>query len=76
MPGHHRERVVFVHGFGVWSSMIAAVRDRWEARIYSYDDREELERQLRLFVRDLVRKERTGELRTFDRVPDGARSEF
>lgn len=59
---HRRERVVFVHESGVRSAMIAAVRDRWEARIYSYDDREDLVRQLRLFVRDLVRKERTGEL--------------
>lgn len=59
---HRRERVVFVHESGVRSAMIAAVRDRWEARIYSYDDREDLNRQIRLFVRDLVRKERTGEL--------------
>ena len=59
---HRCERVVFVHESGVRSAMIAAVRDRWEARIYSYDDREDLNRQIRLFVRDLVRKERTGEL--------------
>ncbi|WP_440770094.1 DUF7509 family protein [Natronorubrum sp. DTA28] len=59
---HRRERVVFVHESGVRSAMIAAIRDRWEARIYSYDDREDLNRQIRLFVRDLVRKERTGEL--------------
>ena len=59
---HRRERVVFVHESGVRSAMIAAVRDRWEARIYSYDGREDLARQIRLFVRDLVRKERTGEL--------------
>ncbi|MFC4436535.1 MULTISPECIES: DUF7509 family protein [Natrialbaceae] len=63
---HHCERVVFVHESGVRSAMIAAVRDRWEARIYSYDDREELERQLRLFVRDLIRKERTGDLPALD----------
>jgi hypothetical protein len=61
-PAHHRERVVFAHESGVRSAMIAAVRDRWEARIYSYEDRAELERQIRLFVRDLIRKERTGEL--------------
>ncbi|MFP8952049.1 hypothetical protein ACLI4Z_03615 [Natrialbaceae archaeon A-arb3/5] len=59
---HRRERVLFVHESGVRSAMIAAVRDRWEARVYTYDDRSELVRQLRLFVRDLVRKERTGEL--------------
>lgn len=59
---HRRERVAFVHESGVRSAMIAAVRDRWEARIYAYDDREDLIRQLRLFVRDLIRKERTGDL--------------
>ncbi|WP_394740575.1 DUF7509 family protein [Natronococcus roseus] len=61
-PAHHRERVAFVHESGVRSAMIAAVRDRWEARVYAYEDRDELERQIRLFVRDLIRKERTGEL--------------
>lgn len=66
IPDHHRERVTFVHESGVRSAMIAAVRDRWEARIYAYDDREDLARQLRLFVRDLVRKERTGELPQLD----------
>lgn len=59
---HRRERVVFVHESGVRSAMIAAVRDRWEARIYSYEDRADLARQLRLFVRDLVRREQTGDL--------------
>lgn len=63
---HHRERVAFVHESGVRSAMIAAVRDRWEARIYSYEDRATLERQIRLFVRDLIRKERTGELPNVD----------
>lgn len=57
-----RERVVFLHESTVRSAMIAAVRDRWEARVYSYEDRADLDRQLRLFVRDLMRKERTGEL--------------
>ncbi len=59
---NRRERVMFVHESSVRSAMIAAVRDRWEVRIYSYDDRADLARQLRLFVRDLIRKERTGEL--------------
>ncbi len=63
---HRQERVMFVHESGVRSAMIAAVRDRWEARIYSYDDRDALVRQLRLFVRDLVWKERTGELPRFE----------
>ncbi len=63
---HRRERVFFVHESGVSSAMIAAVRDRWEARIYAYDGREDLCRQLRLFVRDVIRKERTGKLSRLD----------
>ncbi|WP_254767132.1 DUF7509 family protein [Salinilacihabitans rarus] len=65
-PDHRRERVLFVHESGVRSAMIAAVRDRWEARIYAYEDVDDLERQVRLFVRDLMRKERTGELPRLD----------
>lgn len=64
--GHRRERVLFVHESGVRSAMIAAVRDRWEARVYAYENRDDLDHQLRLFVRDLLRKERTGELPRLD----------
>jgi hypothetical protein len=46
--------------------MIAAVRDRWEARVYSYTDREDLVKQVRLFVRDLARREQHGELPILD----------
>jgi hypothetical protein len=42
--------------------MIAAVVDRWDARVYDYEDREDLVRQVRLFVRDIVRREQVGEL--------------
>ena len=62
----HRERVLFVHESGVRSAMIAAVQDRWEARVYSYDDRDDLVRQLRLFVRDLARREQQGDLPRLD----------
>ncbi|MFP9190208.1 hypothetical protein ACLI4Q_00875 [Natrialbaceae archaeon A-CW1-1] len=58
----HRERVMFVHESGIRSAMIAAVRDRWDVRIYAYDDQADLARQCRLFVRDLIRRERTSEL--------------
>ena len=58
----HHERVVFVHEAGVRSAMIAAVQDRWEARVYSYEDRDDLVRQLRLFVRDIARREQVGDL--------------
>jgi hypothetical protein len=62
----HHERVLFVHESGVRSAMIAAVRDRWDARVYSYADREDLIKQVRLFVRDLARREHRGELPTLD----------
>jgi hypothetical protein len=42
--------------------MIAAVQDRWKARVYAYEGREDLVRQLRLFVRDLARRELEGDL--------------
>jgi hypothetical protein len=64
--GSHHERVAFVHESGVRSAMIAAVQDRWDARVYSYADREDLVRQVRLFVRDLARREQRGDLPTLD----------
>lgn len=60
----HHERILFVHEAGVRSAMIAAVEDRWDARVYSYTDREDLVRQVRLFVRDLARREQRGDLPT------------
>lgn len=62
----HRERVVFVHESGVRSAMIAAVKDRWEARIYRYEDRDDLVQKVRLFVRDVARRELSGELSPLD----------
>lgn len=64
--GDHSERVLFVHESGIRSSMIAAVRDRWEARVYSYEDRDDLVKQVRLFVRDVARREQHGGLSTLD----------
>lgn len=64
-PTRH-ERVAFVHESGVRSAMIAAVRDRWDARIYSYTDRTDLIDQVRLFVRDIARREMRGDLPTLD----------
>ena len=58
----YSERVAFVHESGVRSAMIAAVQERWDARVYSYTDRDDLLRQIRLFVRDLARREQRGEL--------------
>jgi hypothetical protein len=62
----HHERVLFIHESGVRSAMIAAVQDRWDARVYSYEDREDLVKQLRLFVRDLARRELRGALPALD----------
>lgn len=62
----HHERVLFIHESGVRSAMIAAVQDRWDARVYSYTDREDLVKQVRLFVRDLARCEQLGELPDLD----------
>lgn len=62
----HHERVLFIHESGVRSAMIAAVQDRWDARVYSYTDREDLVRQVRLFIRDLARREQRGELPVLD----------
>lgn len=65
-PTNHEERVLFIHESGVRSAMIAAVEDRWDARVYAYEDRDDLVRQLRLFVRDLARRELAGELPRLD----------
>jgi len=65
VPSHH-ERVLFIHESGVRSAMIAAVQNRWDARVYSYTDREDLVKQVRLFVRDLARREQRGALPTLD----------
>ena len=56
------ERVLFVHEYGVRSAMIAAVADRWDARVREYEDREDLRRGVRLFARDVMRREGSGEL--------------
>lgn len=62
----HHERVLFIHEASVRSAMIAAVQDRWDARVYSYTDRQDLVRQVRLFVRDLARREQRGDLPKLD----------
>lgn len=61
-PERHHERVLFVHETGVRSAMIASVRERWDTRVSSYTDRKELARQVRLFIRDIARREQRGDL--------------
>jgi hypothetical protein len=67
----HHERVLFIHEAGVRSAMIAAVQDRWDARVYSYTDRDDLVRQVRLFIRDLARREQLGDLPELDTTGSG-----
>lgn len=62
----HHERVLFIHESGVRSAMIAAVQDRWDARVFSYTDRKDLVKQVRVFVRDLARREQQGDLPILD----------
>ena len=57
-----RERVLFIHEEGVRSAMIRAVADRWDATVRSYEDDTDLHRGIRLFTRDIMRREGTGEL--------------
>lgn len=62
----HRERILFVHESGVSSAMVAALGGRWDARVYSYRNREDLLRQIRLFVREVIHREVRGELERLD----------
>lgn len=62
----HQERVLFIHESGVRSAMIAALQDRWDARVYSYTDRDDLVEQVRLFIRDVARREHIGDLVNLD----------
>ena len=66
----HHERVLFVHESGVRSAMIAGILDRWDARVYPYSDRESLVTQVRLFLRDVARREQYGELPRLDHTYD------
>lgn len=66
----HHERALFIHESGVRSAMIAALQDRWEARVYSYTDREDLVGQVKLFIRDLARREQRGDLPSLDSSMD------
>jgi len=59
-------RVLLVHETGVRSAMIAAVADRWHATVDDYEDEEELVTRARLFSRDVMERELTGDLPTLD----------
>lgn len=57
-----RERVLFIHEKGVRSAMIRAVADRWDATVRAYEDEDDLQRGVRLFARDVMRREGEGDL--------------
>lgn len=56
------ERILFVHEAGVRSAMIASVADRWDATVRTFEDTDELVENVRLFARDVMRRESTGRL--------------
>lgn len=62
MSNRTRERVLFLHESGVRSAMIAAVADRWDATVRTFETNDDLLDETRLFVRDVMRRETTGEL--------------
>jgi hypothetical protein len=54
--------VLFLQEAGVESALVASVADRWDATVRTYEDEAELLDEARLFVRDVMRREATGEL--------------
>ena len=62
MSARSRERILFLHESGVRSAMIAAVADRWDATVRTFETDDDLLGETRLFVRDVMRRETTGEL--------------
>lgn len=56
------ERVVFAHETTVRSAMIESLSRRWSITVYTYSDTEELVKQIRGFVTNVVSRESTGEL--------------
>ncbi|EMA50227.1 DUF7509 family protein [Halococcus thailandensis] len=62
MSDRARERVLFLHEAGVQSAMIAAVADRWDATVRTFDAEDDLYNEARLFIRDVMRRETSDEL--------------
>ncbi|WP_410764852.1 hypothetical protein [Haloferax sp. DFSO60] len=62
----HGDRIVFVHEATVTSEMIRAARARWDLRVETYDDEEELVKRVRLFVADIMNRELHGDLDRLD----------
>lgn len=56
------ERVLVVHESSVSSAMLGAVTQRWDANIASYADEDDLINQLRMFIGEIMVRERIGDL--------------
>lgn len=56
------ERVLLVHEADVRSAMLGGVTARWNARVVSYADREELVDEVRRFVVEVMTREQFGDL--------------
>ncbi|MFC7203773.1 hypothetical protein ACFQJC_09615 [Haloferax namakaokahaiae] len=62
----HGDRIVFVHEATVTSEMIRAARARWDLRVETYDDEQELRKRVRLFIADIMNRELHGDLDRLD----------
>lgn len=62
--GRARERVLFLHEDGVRSAMITSVADRWDAAVRTFSDEDELLKESKLFLLDVMNRELTGDLPT------------
>jgi hypothetical protein len=62
----HGERLIFLHEADVTSAMIRSAAIRWDLRIETYETEAELVDRLRLFVGDVMQRERRGDLDRLD----------
>lgn len=62
MTDRQRERILFLYEDGIRSAMIRSIGDRWDVDRRTFADEDELLREAKVFVADIVRKEDTGEL--------------
>lgn len=58
----HGDRLIFVHEDNVTSAMIRSASVRWDVRVETYETEAELASKLRLFVGEIMHRERRGDL--------------
>ena len=66
LPVEEQDRIVFVHEETVRSAMIASLSRRWDVAVSRYSDEDELVKRIREFAVDVMNRETTGDLPTFD----------